>query len=96
MTMLIEARGLDVAYGAAPPVLHHVDFTLRAGEIVTIVGPNGSGKSTLVRALLGMVPMTRGSLWRAPGLRVGYVPQSLHLDANLPLTVARFLRLNRR
>ena len=96
MTMLIEARGLDVAYGAAPPVLHHVDFTLRAGEIVTIVGPNGSGKSTLLRALLGMVPLSGGTVRRAPGLRVGYVPQTLHLDANLPLPVSRFLRLNRR
>ncbi|MCB1345550.1 MAG: metal ABC transporter ATP-binding protein [Rhodobacter sp.] len=96
MIPLIEARGLDVAYGHAPPVLHHVDFTLRAGEIVTIVGPNGSGKSTLLRALLGMVPLSGGTVRRAPGLRVGYVPQTLHLDANLPLPVSRFLRLNRR
>lgn len=95
-TPLIEAQGLTVAYGPAAPVLHHVDFVLRPGEIVTIVGPNGSGKSTLVRALLGMVPAAEGSVRRAPGLRVGYVPQSLHLDANLPLSVARFLRLNRR
>ncbi len=96
MTALIEAKGLSVAYGAAVPVLRHVDFILQAGEIVTIVGPNGSGKSTLLRALLGMVAPTAGTVSRATGLRVGYVPQALHLDANLPLSVARFLRLNRR
>lgn len=96
MNALLTARGLSVAYGAAAPVLHHVDFTLAAGEIVTIVGPNGSGKSTLLRALLGMVAPSKGSVTRAPGLRLGYVPQKLHLDPNLPLTVARFLRLNRR
>ena len=96
MNALIEARGLSVAYGPAAPVLTHVNFTLQPGEIVTIVGPNGSGKSTLVRALLGMVPAAQGSVTRAPGLKVGYVPQKLHLDANLPLSVERFLRLNRR
>lgn len=94
--VLVEARGLSVAYGPAAPVLSHVDFTLHPGEIVTIVGPNGSGKSTLLRALLGMVPSSAGSVTRAPGLRVGYVPQKLHLDPNLPLSVARFLRLNRK
>ena len=93
---LVEAQGLSVSYGAAPPVLRHVDFALHPGEIVTIVGPNGSGKSTLVRALLGMVPAAEGRVRKARGLRVGYVPQKLHLDPNLPLSVARFLRLNRR
>lgn len=92
---LIEASGLSVAYGRAAPVLHHVDFRISAAEIVTIVGPNGSGKSTLLRALLGMVAPSAGRVTRAPGLSVGYVPQTLHLDANLPLTVARFLRLGR-
>jgi len=93
---LIRAKELTVAYGAATPVLQHVNFALMPGEIVTIVGPNGSGKSTLLRALLGMVKPARGSVTRAPGLRVGYVPQKLHLDPSLPLPVARFLRLNRR
>jgi zinc transport system ATP-binding protein len=96
MTALIEAKGLTVAYGHAEPVLKHVNFTLNPGEIVTVVGPNGSGKSTLVRALLGMVPLSDGRLIRARGLRVGYVPQKLHLDPSLPLSVARFLRLKRR
>lgn len=91
---LIEAKGLSVAYGRAAPVLHHVDFRISAGEIVTIVGPNGSGKSTLLRALLGMVAPSAGRVARAPGLSVGYVPQTLHLDANLPLSVKRFLRLS--
>ncbi len=96
MTALLQARDLSVAYGPAAPVLRHVDFTLRPGEIVTIVGPNGSGKSTLVRALLGMVPASGGQVTQASGLRVGYVPQKLHLDPNLPLSVARFLRLQRK
>lgn len=90
---LIEARGLAVAYGRAAPVLEGVDFALAPGEIVTVVGPNGSGKSSFLRALMGVVPPARGRVRRAPSLRIGYVPQRLHLDANLPLTVGRFLRL---
>ena len=93
MTALIQARGLGVAYGGAAPVLSGVDFTLAPGEIVTVVGPNGSGKSSFLRALVGVVAPAAGTVRRKPGLRVGYMPQRLHLDANLPLTVGRFLRL---
>jgi len=90
---LIEAEGVSVAYGHAQPVLTGVNFAIRPGEIVTVVGPNGAGKSTFLRSVLGMIAPTAGRVRRAPGLRVGYLPQRLHLDPNLPLTVARFLRL---
>ena len=92
---LIEARGLTVRRGG-DAVLSHVDFTIRPGEIVTVVGPNGSGKSTLVRALIGLEPAAEGKVQRAPGLRIGYVPQRLAVDAGLPMTVRRFLSLPRR
>lgn len=92
---LIAAQNLTVTRGGAP-VLQHVNFTIAAGEIVTIVGPNGSGKSTLIRALIGMERTREGSVRHKPGLRIGYVPQRLHIDANLPMTVRRFLSLPRR
>ncbi len=91
---LIAASGVAVRYGAAPPVLRDIDFAIRPGEIVTIVGPNGSGKSTFLRAVLGMIPVARGQVTRPGGLRLGYVPQRLHLDPTLPITVARFLTLH--
>ena len=74
-------------------VLTGVDFALHAGEIVTIVGPNGSGKSTLLRLLIGAERPDEGRIERAPGLRIGYVPQRLAVDRTLPITVARFLGL---
>ncbi len=89
---LIEARRLTVRRGGQP-ILDAVDFVISAGEIVTIVGPNGSGKSTLIRALIGLEPLSAGSVSRRPGLAIGYVPQRLHVEATLPLTVARFLSL---
>lgn len=95
MIPLIFAENLSVRHGEAV-VLAGVDFTLAPGEIVTVVGPNGSGKSTLIRALIGLEPAATGRVVRAPGLRIGYVPQKLHIDAGLPMTVRRFLSLPRR
>ncbi|MEO8243685.1 MAG: metal ABC transporter ATP-binding protein [bacterium] len=90
--MLLEAQDISVTLGGAE-VLSHVSFQMDAGEIVTILGPNGSGKSTLLRALLGILPLSGGAVTRAPGLRLGYVPQRLSVDRSLPITVRRFLSL---
>ncbi|MFK7938611.1 MAG: metal ABC transporter ATP-binding protein [Roseovarius sp.] len=88
---LIQASGLNVQLDGRA-VLHNVDFQIARSEIVTIVGPNGSGKSTLLRALVGAIP-AQGNVIRAPGLRIGYVPQKLHIDPTLPMTVRRFMSL---
>ncbi len=92
---LIETHALTLGYGGKT-VLHDVSFVIERGEIVTIVGPNGSGKSSLLRALIGALKPLSGSVKRAQGLRIGYVPQKLHIDATLPLTVQRFLNLPER
>ncbi|MBD3679685.1 MAG: metal ABC transporter ATP-binding protein [Rhodobacteraceae bacterium] len=92
---LIETHGMTVRYEAVP-VLSNVDFAIEKGEIVTVVGPNGSGKSTLIKALLGVLKPTAGTVRQADGLRIGYVPQKLHIDPTLPMTVMRFLSLPHR
>ena len=90
--MLLSAEKITVAHGRSV-VLSNVDFAIEKGEIVTIVGPNGSGKSTLLRALIGAIDVTGGRVKREAGLRIGYVPQKLHIDPTLPITVRRFLDL---
>lgn len=74
-------------------LLDHVSLSVDRGRIVTLIGPNGSGKTTLARILLGLLEPDRGTVWRRPGLRIGYVPQRLALDPTLPLTAKRFLAL---
>ena len=92
---LVTVENLDIRYGSNT-VLSGVDLVIEPGEIVTIVGPNGSGKTSLLRALVGAVPPAKGRIVRSRGLRLGYVPQRLHVDRTLPITVERFLRLPRR
>ncbi|MFC7452991.1 ATP-binding cassette domain-containing protein [Insolitispirillum peregrinum] len=92
---LIEARGLSITKGRRT-ILDGVDLAVHDGEIITIVGPNGAGKSTLLRALMGLERPTRGDIQRQSGLKIGYLPQKLHLDPVLPLTVERLLTLTHR
>lgn len=74
-------------------VLSDVSMSVERGQIVTIVGPNGSGKSTLLRGIVGALPLSKGEINKAHNLKIGYVPQRLSLDRNMPMRADRFLRL---
>lgn len=76
-------------------VLDNISLELQPGQITTLIGPNGAGKTTLVRVVLGLLKPQQGQVWRQAGLKIGYMPQKLQLDATLPLTVQRFLQLTR-
>jgi len=89
---LVTVEDLSVSYGART-VLSRVSLAVEKGEIVTIVGPNGSGKTSLLRAIIGAVKPDQGQVSRGAGVKIGYVPQKLHIDETLPITVARFLKL---
>lgn len=89
---LLSLQGVSIRVGAHL-ALRDVDFAIDPGEIVTVVGPNGSGKSTLLRSMIGAVTPVSGRITRGDGLRIGYVPQKLHIDPTLPISVDRFLSL---
>lgn len=92
---LLAAKGVSVRIGKVQ-ILSGVSLALDPAEMVTIVGPNGSGKSTLLRTLLGLIKPTAGHVTRRAGLRIGYVPQRLHIDRPMPMTARRFLSLPKR
>ena len=52
---LLEVAGLSTGYGKIG-VLHGIDLTVGAGEVVALLGPNGAGKTTLLRAVSGLLP----------------------------------------
>ena len=91
---VFELRDACVALGGRE-ILHDVSVTVDSGEFVAVLGANGSGKTTLVRALVGLVPLSAGSLdiFGTPIARfrdwprLGYVPQRLLVGSGVPSTV---------
>ncbi len=92
---LISTENVCLHYGN-DVVLHDIDFAVHPREIVTILGPNGSGKSSFLRILIGALQPSGGRIMRQKHLRIGYVPQRLSIDSNLPMSVNRFLSLGSR
>ena len=91
---VVEARAISVGYDGVT-VVHDVDLDVRRGDVVAVLGANGSGKSTLVRAMVGLLPVTTGTLrlfgtagaTGAARARLGYVPQRASLLAGVPASV---------
>ena len=86
----LAVEGLGVRFGRTPALLD-VSFIVPQASTLAIIGPNGSGKTVLFKALIGAVPHDGLISW-APGTRVGYVPQKLDIDRDLPITGIDFLR----
>jgi len=63
----LRVEQLHAGYGTAR-VLHGVDFSLRPGEIVSLLGRNGAGRSTTVKALMGLVVASGRARWRGQDL----------------------------
>ena len=61
MAALLEARGIMKNYGHVE-VLRGVDFSVDAGQVVSLIGDNGAGKSTLVKILSGVMPPDKGEI----------------------------------
>lgn len=89
---LVDAKSIKLSF-AERDILNGVDLVIDRGEIVTLIGPNGAGKTSLVKIVLGLLKPSSGELERRHNLRIGYMPQKLHIEPSLPLTVKRFLAL---
>jgi zinc transport system ATP-binding protein len=88
----VHIDNLSVYYGQVPAITG-VCLDVADGEYLGIIGPNGGGKSTLLKAILGLIPATVGTVQvyrNNPGKNrssVGYVPQFAALDKQFPITM---------
>ena len=89
---LLQLEGIQVEFNGRS-VLNNINLNLLPGHIVTLIGPNGAGKTTIVRVVLGLLNADQGRRHIQKGLRIGYMPQRLHIDPSMPLSVKRFLSL---
>lgn len=91
---LVQFDRVQLGYGRQV-VLDNVSLDIYRGDFFGLVGPNGSGKTTLLRCLLGILKPLSGQVTRAPGLRIGYVPQREMLDTLFPLTALDIVLMGR-
>jgi zinc/manganese transport system ATP-binding protein len=86
----VELRGASMRFGDRR-LWGGLDLDVAAGEFVAILGPNGAGKSTLLKVLLGILPLSEGTVrvcGREPRLGaedIGYIPQQTGFDRDIAL-----------
>lgn len=86
MTPIISLKDVTIAIDKKL-IIDQVSFEIMPGQIIGLVGPNGGGKSTLVKAILGLQPITSGTITRSKDLHIGYLPQRPPISFDIPLTV---------
>jgi branched-chain amino acid transport system ATP-binding protein len=94
MTAVLSVEGLNAWYGESH-ILHGVDFSVEAGEVVTLLGRNGSGRTTTLRAIMGLVGKRVGSIklgvaetvklasHRVARMGIGYCPEERGIFSTL-------------
>jgi zinc transport system ATP-binding protein len=84
MPNALEVNNLSISFGETN-VFQGLTFSVAEGTSLAIIGPNGCGKTVLFKALVGSISY-RGRIRWAPGARIGYVPQKLDIERDLPIT----------
>jgi zinc/manganese transport system ATP-binding protein len=84
METLVSLDKVAVRLGGRQ-ILQDVSLEIEQGEFTGLIGPNGAGKTTLLRVILGLQHTTEGTVTKHA--TVGYVPQKLLIDPDMPLRV---------
>lgn len=86
---LLSVKDLTVTFGRRA-IIRNLSFEVCEGDCVAIIGPNGAGKTVLLRALLHLIPYTGEIRW-SHDARLGYVPQKIAADRQLPFSARDLL-----
>ena len=95
---VIQMEGAAVVLGGRT-IWKGVELSVQPGEFLAILGPNGAGKSTLLKAILGLIPLSQGTISvlghpaRRGNAAIGYVPQRRHFDADVRVRGRSMVRL---
>lgn len=87
---LLSLCHIGMQFGARR-ILRDVDVQIQPGEFIGLIGPNGAGKSTLLKIVLGLQAPSMGNIQleghpiKREKQSIGYVPQKLYLDPQIPL-----------
>lgn len=90
---LLTVAGLSIEMGGHA-IVRNVTFSLPQSASLAVIGPNGSGKTLLLKTLLGLMPGSNSFQW-LPGTRLGYVPQKVVADPQMPMLVHELLESKR-
>ncbi len=95
---VMELHGAQVRRGGAT-IWSDLDLSVAPGEFVALLGPNGAGKTTLLRVMLGLLPLSAGSVRvlgagaGAQNARIGYLPQRRNFDSSTRVRGVDVVRL---
>jgi zinc transport system ATP-binding protein len=89
---LIELKNIGLKIDGKQ-IIDGISLQLKRGKITTLIGPNGGGKTSLARIMLGIIKPTSGSVMAMRQLKIGYMPQKLNLEKNIPISARDFAEL---
>jgi len=93
MQNILEVKNLTVNFNNEK-VIDNLSFNLKKGENLVVVGPNGAGKTVLLRTLIGMIPFEGEIKWEKD-VKIGYVPQKILPEKNIPLSIEEFFKFKK-
>merc|ERR1711998_470126 len=92
--VVLRMNNVDVQYPTKDkPTIMDVSLTVSQVSRVAVIGANGAGKSTAIKALVGEQAPSKGTIWKAPGLRMAYVAQHAlhHLEKHMSSTPTQYI-----